>query len=267
MPFGDALAVPINIYSERDIAGIRRASQVAAATLQEVALRLRPGIATAQIDAWVREDTRRRGGRPSQLGYHGFPASVCTSRNEVICHGIPASAEILEEGDIINVDITTEFEGYHGDTSRTFLIGQVRPAARRLVEATREARDAGIRAVRPGARLGDVAAAIVAVARPLGFDVVAEYGGHGIGRRMHEEPHVCHVGRAGTGMRLRPGMCFTIEPMLTEGSARHRVLADGWTVVTVDGRWSAQFEHTVCVTPEGVEILTLAPAESRTSLV
>ncbi len=251
--------MPINIYSELEIAGIRRASQVAAATLQEVAARLRPGIATAEIDGWVREDTQRRGGRPSQLGYHGFPASVCTSRNEVICHGIPAPDEILEDGDIINVDVTTEFEGFHGDTSRTFLIGEVRPAARRLVEVTRAARDAGIRAVRPGARLGDVAAAIVAAARPAGFDVVANYGGHGIGRRMHEEPHVSHVGRAGTGMRLRPGMCFTIEPILTEGSARYRVLADGWTVVTTDGRWSAQFEHTVCVTADGVEVLTLAP--------
>ncbi|HFE44677.1 MAG TPA: type I methionyl aminopeptidase [Nannocystis exedens] len=262
---GHAARVPINIYSELEIAGIRRASQVAAATLLEVGGRLRPGITTAEIDSWVREDTRRRGGRPSQLGFHGFPASVCTSRNEVICHGIPAAAEILEDGDIINVDITTEFEGFHGDTSRTFLIGQVSPAARRLVEVCRAARDAGICAVRPGARLGDVAAAIVAVARSAGFDVVADYGGHGIGRRMHEEPHISHVGCAGTGMRLRPGMCFTIEPMLTQGSARHRMLADGWTVVTLDGQWSAQFEHTVCVTADGVEVLTRVPVEPPTS--
>jgi methionyl aminopeptidase len=252
----DPLPVAITVYSSADIAGIRRASKVAAATLKEVGARLRPGITTAMIDRWVREDTRLRGGKPSQLGYHGFPASVCTSRNEVICHGIPSEAVVLAEGDIVNVDVTTEFEGFHGDTSKTFLIGEVRPAARRLVEVTQEARDAGIAAVRPGARLGDIGAAIVACARRSGFDVVAGYGGHGIGRKMHEDPHISHVARAGTGLRLRRGMCFTVEPMLTEGSARHRLLGDGWTVVTADGRWSAQCEHTVCVTEDGVEVLT-----------
>jgi methionyl aminopeptidase len=249
--------VAITIYDSRAIAGIRRASRAAAATLASVGARLEPGVTTAMIDRWVREDTARRGGRPSQLGYHGFPASVCTSRNDVICHGIPSAAVTLCDGDIINVDVTTELDGYHGDTSATFLIGDVRPQARRLVDRARAARDAGIAAIRPGARLGDVGAAIVAVARAAGFTVVADYGGHGIGRAMHEPPHVNHIGRAGTGLRLRPGMCLTVEPMLNEGGAAGRVCADDWTVVTADGGWSAQFEHTICVTEDGVEVLTV----------
>ena len=215
-----------------------------------------PGVTTAQIDRWVREDTARRGGRPSQLGYHGFPASVCTSRNAVVCHGVPREDEALREGDIVNVDVTTELDGFHGDTSATFCVGAVAPAARRLVEATRASLMAAIAAVRPGARLGDVGAAIVEVAAGAGFGVVRDYCGHGIGRRMHEPPQVSHVGRAGSGMRLRAGMVFTIEPMLTQGAPACRVLADGWTVVTADGGWSAQFEHTVCVTERGCEVLT-----------
>ncbi|MEZ4381002.1 MAG: type I methionyl aminopeptidase [Nannocystaceae bacterium] len=248
----------VNVYDPRAIAGIRRASRAAAATLASVGARLRPGVTTAMIDAWVREDTARCGGRPSQLGYHGFPASVCTSRNDVICHGIPSPSVVLRSGDILNVDVTTELDGFHGDTSATFLIGDVGPQARRLVACARAARDAGIAAIRPGARLGDIGAAIVATARAAGFSVVADYGGHGIGRAMHEAPHVSHVGRAGTGLRLRPGMCLTVEPMINEGRAEGRVAADGWTVRTADGGWSAQFEHTVCVTPEGVEVLTIA---------
>lgn len=247
----------VNIYGSKEIAGIRRASRVAAATLWTVGERLAAGVTTAQIDRWVREDTARRGGRPSQLGYKGFPASVCTSRNAVVCHGVPRADDVLQAGDIINVDITTEFEGYHGDTSATFCIGVVEAEPLRLVERTRAARDAGIAAVRPGARLGDVGAAIQAVAEEAGLGVVTAFTGHGIGRRMHEPPQVQNTGRAGVGLRLRPGMCFTIEPMLTLGSPEIRVLADGWTVVTRDGLWTAQFEHTVCVTEDGVEVLTL----------
>lgn len=250
----------VTIYGPREIAGIRNASQAAAATLAEVGARLRPGVTTAQIDAWVREDTARRGGRPSQLGYHGFPASVCTSRNAVVCHGMPRASDVLRAGDIINVDVTTELAGFHGDTSATFCIGEVDETARRLVERTRAARDAGIAAVRPGARLGDIGAAIVALAGAAGLGVVTEYGGHGIGRQMHEAPHVPHVARAGTGLRLRPGMVFTVEPMLTLGDPAVQLQADGWTVVTADGRWSAQFEHTVAVTDDGFEVLTILPA-------
>jgi methionyl aminopeptidase len=249
----------VTIYGPREIAGIRRASMAAAATLAQVGARLRPGVSTAQIDAWVREDTARRGGRPSQLGYRGFPASVCTSRNAVVCHGMPRASDLLRDGDIINVDVTTELDGFHGDTSATFCVGAVDDEARRLVERTRAARDAGIAAVRPGARLGDVGAAIVTVAEQAGLGVVRDYCGHGIGRQMHEAPQVSHVARPGTGLRLRAGMVFTVEPMLTLGSPEVLLHADGWTVLTADGRWSAQFEHTIAVTADGFEVLTLPP--------
>jgi methionyl aminopeptidase len=224
--------------------------------LASIAARLRPGVTTAEIDAWVREDTRRQHARPSQLGYHGFPAAVCTSRNEVVCHGVPRADEVLVDGDIINVDITSELGGWHGDTSATFFIGTPSVEARHLVETARRALEAGVAAVRPGAHLGDVGAAISALAGREGCGVVEAWGGHGIGRRMHLAPHVSHVAQAGTGPRLCVGMAFTIEPMLTLGSPQTRTLADGWTVVTVDGRWSAQFEHTVLVTDGGCEVLT-----------
>jgi methionyl aminopeptidase len=244
------------VHGPEEIAAMRRAGAVAAATLGHVGARLRPGITTAQIDGWVREDTTRRGGRPSQLGFRGFPAGVCTSRNHVVCHGVPSSLETLVEGDIVNVDVTTELEGFHGDTSRTFCIGEPSPEARHVVYVARRCMHAGIAVVREGARLGDVAAAIEALARREGCGVVRDFGGHGIGRQMHMPPHVPHTGRAGTGMRLRAGMTFTIEPMITIGEPRLRILDDGWTVVTEDGSPSAQFEHTILVTPTGHEILT-----------
>jgi methionyl aminopeptidase len=237
----------------------RRAGAVAAATLATIAARLRPGVTTGQIDRWVREDTRQRGARPSQLGYHGFPAAVCTSRNEVVCHGIPRDDEVLAEGDIVNVDVTSHLDGWHGDTSATFFVGPPSPEARHLVETARRCLDAGVAAVRPGAHLGDLGHAIVTLARREGCDVVREWGGHGIGRKMHLPPHVPHVGARGEGLVLEPGMAFTVEPMITLGRPETRVLADGWTVVTVDGRWSAQFEHTVVVTADGCEVLTPAP--------
>jgi methionyl aminopeptidase len=236
---------------------MRRVCRLAARTLTLVGARLAPGVSTADIDRWVREDTARHGARPSQLGYHGFPAAVCTSRNEVVCHGIPREAERLHDGDIINVDVTHELHGWHGDTSATFCIGAVSREARRLVETTRRALDAGVAAVRPGAHLGDVGYAISTLAHEAGCQVVTDWGGHGIGRQMHLPPHVSHVGNAGEGLTLREGMLFTIEPMLTLGSPETRVLEDGWTVVTRDGGWSAQFEHTVLVTRRGVEVLTL----------
>jgi methionyl aminopeptidase len=235
---------------------MRRAGVVAAATLREVGARLRAGVTTADIDRWVREDTARRGARPSQLGYRGFPAAVCTSRNEVVCHGIPREGDRLAEGDIVNVDVTSELDGYHGDTSATFVIGEASPEARHVVEVARRCRDAGVAEVRDGARLGDVGAAIVALATREGCGVVEEFGGHGIGRRMHMEPHVSHRGTRGAGLRLKAGMCITIEPMITLGSPAIRQLDDGWTIVTADGRWTAQFEHTVLVTKGGHEVLT-----------
>jgi len=253
---------PIEILARGEIEKMRRAGRVAAATLAEIASRLAPGVTTADVDGWVREDTARRGGRPSQLGYQGFPAAVCTSKNEVVCHGVPRRDVVLREGDIVNVDVTTELDGFHGDTSATFCVGEPSADARRVVDVARRCLEAGIAVVRPGARLGDVGAAIEELARREGCAVVREYGGHGIGRRMHMAPHVSHVGQRGAGPRLRPGMAFTIEPMICLGSADVRVLSDGWTVVTRDGSLSAQFEHTVLVTPEGeggVEVLTPAP--------
>ena len=239
-----------------DVDRLRLAGRAAAGTLALIAARLRPGVSTGDIDAWVREDTARRGGRPRQLGYHGFPASVCTSRNQVVCHGIPRPAELLEPGDIINVDVTTELDGFHGDTSATFLIGEVSAEARHLVEVARRCLDAGVAVVRHGARLGDIGAAINELARGEGCSVVHQLGGHGIGRTMHGAPLVSHVGRRGTGLTLRAGMAFTIEPMVNLGAPDVHVLQDGWTVVTADGSLSAQFEHTVLVTRSGCEVLT-----------
>ncbi len=236
---------------------MRFAGRVAARTLAFVGAQLRPGLTTGDVDRLVREDTARRGARPSQLGYHGFPAAVCTSRNEVVCHGIPRGDEVLEPGDILNVDVTSEVKGWHGDTSRTFFIGEPSPEARHVVETARRCLEAGIAVVRHGARLGDLGAAIEALARAEGCGVVSEWGGHGIGRQMHLPPHVSHVGRAGEGLQLRAGMIYTIEPMVTLGSPETRTLDDGWTVVTTDGRWSAQFEHTVLVTRRGSEVLTV----------
>ena len=242
-----------------------RAGEVAAATLAFVGSRIAPGVSTAQIDAWVREDTAKRGGRPSQLGYEGFPCAVCTSRNEVVCHGIPNAREVLREGDILNVDVTTQLAGFHGDTSATFLVGEVSPEARHVVDVARRCRDAGIAVVRENARLGDIGAAIEEVARKEGCSVVRDFGGHGIGREMHASPHVPHTGARGAGARLKRGMALTIEPMINLGRPDVRVLGDGWTVVTTDGSLSAQFEHTVIVTTDGCTITTLERGTRSTS--
>ena len=252
----------IEINDARAIDKLRLAGRAAAGTLAFVAARIEAGISTSQIDAWVRQDTERRKGKPSQLGYQGFPAAVCTSRNDVVCHGIPSRDDILGIGDIVNVDVTTNLGGYHGDTSATFIIGGAESAsheARHVVDVARRCRDAGIAVVRDGVRLGDVGAAIDELARREGCSVVRDFGGHGIGRRMHQDPHVPHVGTRGSGMRLRAGMAITIEPMINLGRADVRMLADGWTVVTADGSLSAQFEHTVVVTKTGYELMTAVP--------
>jgi methionyl aminopeptidase len=257
-----ALTIPrvnVEIYGPRETERLRRAGAAAAATLAFVAERLEAGIATADIDVWVREHTKSLGGRPSQLGYEGFPAAVCTSKNHVVCHGIPRRDEVLEPGDILNVDVTTELCGFHGDTSATFVIGEASKEARHVVDVARRCRDAGIAVVRDGVRLGDIGAAIAQLAEREGCSVVRELGGHGIGREMHMAPHVPHFGARGAGPRLRAGMVFTVEPMINLGSREVRVLGDGWTVVTADGSLSAQFEHTVLVTRDGYEILTQSP--------
>lgn len=246
----------IEILAPSEIEKMRAAGRVAAETLAFIGSKLRPGITTAQIDRWVREDTARRGGRPSQLGYMGFPAAVCTSRNAVVCHGIPNEREVLAVGDILNVDITTNLDGYHGDTSATFIIGEAKPDARRLVDVALRCRDAGIAVIRDGCRLGDIGAAIEELAKAEGVSIVTELGGHGIGRKMHCEPHVAHTGRRGAGLRLKAGMALTVEPMVNLGGAAVSFLDDDWTVVTADGSLSAQWEHTVIVTSDGHELTT-----------
>lgn len=252
----------IELFGRRDQERLRAAGLAAAATLAHVGARLRPGVATATIDQWVRAHTKSLGGRPSQLGYHGFPAAACTSRNEVVCHGIPRPDVVLAPGDIVNVDVTTELGGFHGDTSATFVVGdgEASAEARHVVDVARRCLAAGIAVVRAGARFGDLGAAIEELARREGCSVVRDYGGHGIGRTMHTEPHVAHHGRRGAGARMRAGMCFTIEPMINLGGPEVRLLDDGWTVVTADGRWSAQFEHTVLVEEGGCVVLTRPPS-------
>ena len=246
----------IEILSGAEIVRMRRAGRVAAETLAAVGARITPGITTADIDAWVREDTKKRGGKPSQLGYKGFPAAVCTSVNEVVCHGIPSRRAVLSQGDIVNVDVTTNLDGFHGDTSATFVVGAASAEAKHVVDVARRCRDAGIAVIREGARLGDIGAAIEEIARKEGCSVVSELGGHGIGRRMHQEPHVSHTGKRGAGVRLRAGMALTVEPMINLGTKHVIFLDDGWTVVTADGKLSAQFEHTVIVTRDGHELTT-----------
>lgn len=245
----------IELIARRDWDAMRRAGRAAAATLAHVAGRIRAGMTTLEIDALVQAHTRALGGRCSQLGYHGFPAGVCTSVNEVVCHGIP-SGRVLRDGDIVNVDVTTELGGFHGDTSRTFILGEASPEARHVVDVARRCLHVGISLVRPGIRLGEIGHAIETLAEREGCSVVDEYGGHGIGRRMHMPPSVMHVGPPGRGHRLRPGMAFTIEPMVNLGGPEVDHLPDGWTVVTRDRRLSAQFEHTILVTDEGHEVLT-----------
>ncbi|MGG2398793.1 type I methionyl aminopeptidase [Pseudomonas sp. SH1-B] len=203
------------------------------------------------------------GARPASKGQYGFAFAMNTSRNEVVCHGVPSADDVLRDGDLVNFDITLEKNGYIADSSKTYLLGAVPEAGRKLVDVTYEAMCKGIAAVRPGARLGDIGHAIERHARTHGYSVVREYCGHGIGREMHEPPEVLHWGRANTGLTLREGMTFTIEPMLNQGKADVRTLRDGWTVVTRDGRLSAQFEHTVAVTATGVQVLTLRQEETN----
>lgn len=220
------------------------------------------GMSTLEIDGMVEKFiVNDLQSRPASKGQYDYGFVLNSSVNEVVCHGVPAQSDVLRDGDIVNFDITLEKNGFIADSSKTYLVGDVDPIARRLVQTTYEAMWKGIRAVRPGARLGDVGWAIERHAKRNGYSVVREYCGHGIGREMHEEPQVLHYGTRGTGLTLREGMVFTIEPMLNRGGRSVRTEADGWTVVTRDGSLSAQFEHTVAVTASGVSVLTLRPEE------
>ena len=245
----------VEIKSAREIELMRRAGRLAAETLSAVAEIIRPGLSTEEINSFVHQDTLAKGATPAPLNYLGFPKSVCTSVNEVVCHGIPG-ARVLEEGDIINVDVTHIVDGFHGDTSATFYVGEPSDDAKRVTEVSRRCLQLGIEQVRPGARLGDIGAAIQEFAESQGCSVVRDFVGHGIGRKFHDEPKVSHVGTRGKGYRLKAGMTFTIEPMINGGAWQVEVLDDDWTAITADGSLSAQFEHTVLVTDGGVEVLT-----------
>lgn len=248
--------VSIEIFGKSDIEKLRAAGRAAAEVVAALEARVEPGVTTADLDRWARKEIGQRSGRSSVLGYHGFPAAICTSRNHVVCHGIPSDGDRLHHGDIVNIDVTTEVNGFHGDTSRTIFVGEPTAEAKHVVEVAKRCLAAGIRTVRDGAWIGDIGAAVEDLADREGCSVVRELGGHGIGRTMHCAPHVSHVGERGTGTRLRAGMALTIEPMISLGGPEIATLADGWTIVTRDGSLSAQFEHTVLVTNSGCEILT-----------
>jgi methionyl aminopeptidase len=247
----------VNIKSEREIKFMRDTCRLAAETLREAGRLVKAGISTEDINVFVHDYIISHGAIPSPLNYHGFPKSVCTSVNHVICHGIPSSKVILKDGDIINIDVTTYFQNFHGDTSATYYVGEVSSKVKHLVEITYECLMIGIKEVKPGARLGNIGEAISSLAHQHNYSVVEDYCGHGIGRAFHEDPQVVHFGKRGTGIEIKPGMTFTIEPMINEGKKNTKLLKDGWTVETVDKKLSAQFEHTLLVTDNGVEILTL----------
>ena len=244
------------LLSKREIEKMRRAGQLAAQLLNHLEPMVQPGVTTLELNDEAERWTQERGAISAPLGYHGFPKSICTSVNQVVCHGIPNAKQILRDGDIINIDVTPLLDGYHGDTSKTFFVGQPSDTARKLVEVTEKCLYLGIAEVGPGKRIGDIGAAIQDYAESNGFSVVRDFVGHGVNKVFHTEPQVPHYGKRGTGAKMRPGMAFTIEPMINEGKAATRVLQDKWTAVTVDRKLSAQFEHTLLVTADGYEIFT-----------
>ena len=249
----------VAIRSADEIAMARRAGALAAEVLDMIAEHVKPGVTTEELDQLCHDHiVNVQQAIPANIGYHGYEKTICASVNHVICHGIP-SAKKLKNGDIVNIDVALNKDGWFGDTSRMYFVGQPSTLAKRLVRTTYEAMRAGILAVRPGATLGDIGHAIQTVAHRDGFSVVQEYCGHGIGRIHHDEPQVLHFGNPGEGLTLKPGMIFTIEPMINAGKAATRLLPDGWTVVTKDHSLSAQWEHMVAVTENGFEILTHWP--------
>jgi len=245
------------IKNVKQLEGIRESGKINTWVLNEVSQIIKAGMSTEEIDRLVNRLILSKGAIPATLGYQGYPKSACTSVNHEICHGIPDKDVILKDGDIINVDITTIYQGYFADASRMFMIGNVSSVARRLVAVTKECLELGIQAVKPWGHLGDIGDAVWTHAKANGYTVMADIGGHGTGLEFHEEPYVCHIGYAGEGMVLVPGMVFTIEPMINEGTDEfYTDEENGWTVYTADGKLSAQWEHTIAVTEEGIEILT-----------
>ena len=248
--------MPVTIKSAEEQAKMRTAGRLAAEVLDMIAPHVQPGVTTDALDQLCHDYiVNVQQAIPANVGYNGFPKTLCASVNQVVCHGIPSDKK-LKHGDIINLDVTVIKDGYHGDTSKMYYVGEPSVQARRLVQVTHDAMLTGIGMVRPGVRLGDIGHAIQQYAEGHGFSVVREYCGHGIGRVYHEDPQVLHYGIPGTGLELQAGMCFTIEPMINAGKRHVKLLPDGWTVVTKDHSLSAQWEHTLLVTADGHEILT-----------
>nr|WP_054742487.1 methionyl aminopeptidase [Cellulosilyticum ruminicola] len=244
------------IKTKADIEGIKKAAAVNNAILDLVGTKIHAGMSTEEINTLVHNYTIEHGGIPAPLNYSGYPKSVCVSINNVVCHGIPSEDTILKDGDIVNVDVTTIVNGYYADASRMYMIGEVTPEAKRLVEVARECLIKGVEAVKPWGHVGDIGAAVNAHATANGYSVVIDLGGHGVGNDFHEEPFVPHVGEEGEGMLLVPGMVLTVEPMINEGAYEVYIdEKDDWTVYTEDGLLSAQWEHTILVTEDGIEIL------------
>ena len=248
----------IRLHDEDGFEGMRRAGRLVAECLDMLVAEVRPGVTTAELDDLVLDFILDHGALPATVGYRGYRHASCISLNHVICHGIPGNRP-LKDGDILNIDVTLILDGWHGDHSRMYAAGQPKRKAERLIDVTYDAMMAGIAAVKPGARLGDIGAAIEAMARRNRLSVVEDFCGHGLGRLFHDEPNVVHTARPGTGPELKPGMFFTVEPMLNLGRKDAAILSDGWTAVTRDRQLSAQFEHSVGVTETGVEIFTTSP--------
>ncbi len=253
----------INLKSQQEIDCMRTAGQLAAEVLDVVTPFVVPGVSTEELDnICFKHITEVQKAVPANVGYRGYEKTICASVNQVICHGIPSENKILKDADIINIDVTVLKDGWHGDTSKMFLVGKTQPHNERLVKVTQECLYKAIEVVRPGARLGDIGAVIQQHAEQNHYSVVEDYCGHGIGKVYHDEPQVLHYGRFGTGLELKAGMCFTIEPMINQGKKHTKLLSDGWTVETKDGRNSAQWEHTIAVTEQGFEVLTRRSEEN-----
>ena len=252
----------VTIKTPEEQEKMRKVGKLAAQTLEMIGEYVKPGVTTEELDQICHEFiTVQQESVPAPLNYRGFPKSICTSVNHVVCHGIPGEKK-LKKGDVVNIDVTLIHDGYHGDTSKMFFVGEPNVQAKRLVEVTREAMLTGIRMVKPGVRLGDIGHEIQKFAESSHYSVVREYCGHGIGAQFHEDPQVLHYGKPGTGLELKEGMCFTIEPMINAGKRHVKLLPDGWTVVTKDHKLSAQWEHTILVTADGFEVLTRREEET-----
>jgi len=247
----------IYLFGDQDFEGMRKAGRLASQTLDFIAPYVKAGITTGELDKLCHDYILALGAVPAPLGYRGYPKSICTSINHVVCHGIPGDKKLME-GDILNIDVTVILDGWYGDTSRMFSIGKTNLRARKLIDTTYEAMMRGIEVVKPGATLGDIGYAIQSFAEKQGFSVVRDFCGHGIGRIFHTAPNVMHYGKPGTGLELKQGMFFTIEPMINAGKYQVKILEDGWTAVTRDRSLSAQFEHTLGVTANGYEIFTVS---------